>query len=220
MFTGIIEEIGRIRSVKKGPEWIEMEISASKIMEGVRLGDSIAVNGTCLTVTRFDENGFAVDVMPETVAKTALKQLSPGSAVNLERAMAAGDRFGGHFVSGHVDGVGTITSRKPFGNAVVFEVETPQDVLKYILPKGSVAIDGISLTVVDLSDKGFSVSIIPHTLKETILQYKKVNDPVNLEADMMAKYIERFLSARFQGQEQTHGRSGVTEAFLRENGFM
>jgi riboflavin synthase len=154
--------------------------------------------------------------MPETLKKTSLSSIQLGSFVNLERAMAAGGRFGGHFVSGHVDGVGTIERITPYGNAVVFTIFAPADLLRYMIPKGSVAVDGISLTIVDVSLQSFTVSVIPHTLKETILQYKKQGDLVNLECDMIAKYIERFVSLR--EQKEKGGR--ITEAFLAENGFI
>ncbi|WP_027415867.1 riboflavin synthase [Aneurinibacillus terranovensis] len=215
MFTGIIEEIGYVRRITRGDKWCVLEISAAKVLRGVKLGDSIAVNGTCLTVTQYSDHHFSVDVMPETLDKTSLSLLSPGSPVNLERALAAGDRFGGHFVSGHIDGTGTITAKKPYGNAVLFEIEAPEEVLRYILPKGSIAVDGISLTVVSTTDSHFTVSIIPHTVKETLLQYKNQGDIVNLECDMIGKYIERFVSAR----EHEKRKAPITIDFLSEHGF-
>jgi riboflavin synthase len=216
VFTGIIEEIGTIRSIKRGNASAVLEIAADKVLTDVQLGDSIAVNGICLTVTEFSTRHFTVDVMPETLAKTSLASLGPGSPVNLERAMAAGDRFGGHFVSGHVDGTGVIVDKRPYGNAVLYEVEAEDGLLRYIIPKGSISIDGISLTVVDVTETSFSVSIIPHTLAETVLQYKEKGDRVNLECDMIGKYIERILTWR----ERKARPSSLTESFLAEHGFL
>lgn len=217
MFTGIIEEIGNIRRIQRGDLWIALEISAKKVLKDVKLGDSIAVNGTCLTVTSYTDTSFTVDVMPETMKKTSLASLGIGSPVNLERAMAAGDRFGGHFVSGHVDGTGIIKEKKPYGNAVLFTIEAKDEILRYTIPKGSIAIDGISLTVVDTYDSAFTVSIIPHTMQETILKYKNPGDIVNLECDMIGKYIERFITLREKKDEK---KSSLTKEFLAENGFI
>lgn len=218
MFTGIIEEIGTIRRIQRGDLWIALEISAKRILKDVKLGDSIAVNGTCLTVTSFTDTTFTVDVMPETMKKTSLASLHIGSHVNLERAMAAGDRFGGHFVSGHVDGTGIIKEKKPYGNAVLFTIEAGDEILRYTIPKGSIAIDGISLTVVDTDASTLTVSIIPHTMQETILKYKNPGDIVNLECDMIGKYIERFITMR----ENRDGKksSSITREYLAENGFI
>lgn len=219
MFTGIIEEVGQIQSVKKGQDWCQFTIRAEKVLRGVKLGDSIAVNGTCLTVTSFTDKEFTVDLMPETLKSTNLGQLRDGSSVNLERAMAAGDRFGGHFVSGHIDGVGKIVGKTPYGNAVVFRIATDSDLLRYIVPKGSVAIDGISLTVVSVDEGSFTVSIIPHTMGETVLKFRTVNDQVNLECDMIGKYIEQFISHRLGTKGNSRGNRLDAE-FLREHGFM
>lgn len=216
VFTGIIEEMGAIRSIKRGDRFAVLDISADKVLTDVKLGDSIAVNGICLTVTAFSPRNFTVDVMPETLKKTNLSMIGPGSRVNLERAMAAGDRFGGHFVSGHVDGTGLIADKRPYRNAVLYTVEADDTLLRYIIPKGSVAIDGISLTVVDIGDTCFTVSIIPHTLAETVLQYKEKGDSVNLECDMIGKYIERFVMRH----EQRKSRASLTESFLSEHGFL
>jgi riboflavin synthase len=218
MFTGIVEEIGHIRRIQRGELWIALEISAKKVLLGVKLGDSIAVNGTCLTVTSFTASTFTVDVMPETMKKTSLVSLGIGSPVNLERAMAAGDRFGGHFVSGHVDGTGIIKGKKPYGNAVLVIIEASEDILRYVIPKGSVSIDGISLTVVDTDSSTLTVSIIPHTLQETVLKYKNSGDVVNLECDMIGKYIERFILLRENKDKKKS--SSLTEEFLIDNGFM
>lgn len=204
-----------------------LTLSASKILDDVKLGDSISVNGVCLTVISFDGSSFSVDVMPQTFRHTNLSELKPGSPVNLERAMMAGGRFGGHIVQGHVDGIGTIAGRTADANAVVFEIK-PDDpaLLRHVVPQGSVTVDGISLTVVSVErDAGaLTVSIIPHTLKETALQHKRPGDSINIECDILGKYIDHLLSQR--GISQPHaaaqaGRSGggLTEALLRENGF-
>ncbi len=195
MFTGIIEEIGKVTAMRRhGSQAMQLTIGAKKVLEGVQLGDSIAVNGVCLTVTRFEpEHWFAVDVMPETMKSTNLGQLQPGAPVNLERAMTPASRFGGHFVSGHVDATGRVIHRAPIANAVLFEFAAPEPFLRELVPKGSVAVDGISLTVVDVKPDRFCVSIIPHTLQKTILQYKRIGDTVNLEADMLGKYVRQYL---------------------------
>lgn len=218
MFTGIIEEIGTIDKINQKNEAIVMTIRANKILEDVNLGDSIAVNGVCLTVTSFTPNQFTVDIMPETVRATSLRMLQKGSNVNLERAMAANGRFGGHFVSGHVDGIGTIVKKEPLDNAVYYEIEIPESLRPYILLKGSVAIDGTSLTIFKVTDTTFTISIIPHTLSETIIGSKGPGDIVNIECDMLAKYIEQFLHFRFQGEN--NGKSSITTDFLKENGFI
>lgn len=214
MFTGIIEEIGTIRDIRQNNEAIVMTIQAKKVLEDVKLGDSIAVNGVCLTVTSFTKEDFTVDLIPETVRATSLKTLKKGSCVNLERAMSANGRFGGHFVSGHVDGVGTIVKKQPLDNAVYYEIEFPPSLRPYILLKGSIAVDGTSLTVFGVTDRTFTISIIPHTLKETIIGTKDVGDIVNLECDMLAKYVEQMLEKRFSK------KSTITTDFLKENGFM
>ncbi|UOE92439.1 riboflavin synthase [Alkalihalobacillus sp. LMS39] len=216
MFTGIIEEKGKIGAIQQKNEAIVMTIEANVILEDVHLGDSIAVNGVCLTVTSFTTKSFTVDLMPETVRNTSLKLLSRGSNVNLERAMAAGGRFGGHFVSGHVDGIGTIIKKQPVDNAIYYEIEVPQELRRYFIVKGSVAIDGTSLTVFGVSDSTFTVSIIPHTVQETIIGDKGVGDIVNLECDMIGKYIEQFITQRFSNQTS---QQSITSQFLEEHGF-
>lgn len=223
MFTGIIEEIGNIRSIKKGKESAVLEIGAEKILKDVNLGDSIAVNGVCLTVTAFGEKWFKVDLMHESMNRSSLAYLKSGSHVNLERAMAANGRFGGHIVSGHVDGMGTVESMVKDDNAVWYTIKAEPGIMKYIVEKGSITIDGISLTVAKVTSTNFAVSIIPHTLKETILSEKKVGDMVNLENDMIAKYVERFV---MMGTESIYGNqfdekksSGITMEFLTKNGF-
>ncbi|TJY44393.1 riboflavin synthase [Cohnella pontilimi] len=221
MFTGLIEEIGTLRSVQRRGEAMVLQVAASKVLEDVKLGDSISVNGVCLTVISFDGSTFSVDVMPETYRLTTLRDLSPGSPVNLERAMMAGGRFGGHIVQGHVDGTGTIRSRSSQANAVVFAIEPHrEEILRPIVPQGSITLDGISLTVVDVNyDAGyFSVSIIPHTLRETVLQYKNTGDTLNIENDILGKYVDHLLGIRERSPAGKRG--GLTEAVLRENGFM
>lgn len=223
MFTGLIEEIGTLQRIDRQGEALELVIRAKKVLEGVALGDSIAVNGVCLTVIRFDASSVAMDVMPETFRRTTLSRLKPGERVNLERAMQPTTRFGGHIVQGHVDGTGTIKSRDQQDNAVYFTIE-PKDrhLFRYIIPKGSVAVDGISLTVVDTPQGCFSISIIPHTLAETVLQYKRPGDEVNLETDIIGKYVEHLLSWTSRNGEagRSGSGSGLSEAFFKEHGYM
>lgn len=211
MFTGIIEEIGRVRALRRGARSFTLEIEARKVLEGTQVGDSIATNGVCLTVTRMDEGGFAADVMPETVERTALKRLQPGSPVNLERALTLNSRLGGHLVAGHVDATGRIASRREDDTALWLEVEAEPAVLRYVVEKGSIAIDGVSLTVARVGERSFSVSLIPHTQGVTTLHERRVGDRVNLENDMLVKYVEKLMGRAPQG--------GLTLDFLRENGF-
>lgn len=214
MFTGIIEEIGSIQSIQKGTDAIEISIHAARILEDVKLGDSIAVNGVCLTVTSFDHQQFTVDVMPETIAATTLKTLKRGERVNLERAMAANGRFGGHFVSGHVDGVGKIVRKSPKGNAVYYEIEAAPELTKLMILKGSVAVDGTSLTIFGTGNGMFTISLIPHTSSHTILGEKTSGDTVNLECDMLAKYIKNMM------EKEAEPISGsVNYNLLRDHGF-
>jgi riboflavin synthase len=217
MFTGIIEEIGTISGIKQSGNAIEMTIAAQKILTDVSLGDSIAVNGVCLTVTSFTSQAFSVDIMPETVKSTSLQQLHKGSSVNLERAMSAGGRFGGHFISGHVDGLGTIKRKERVENAVYYDISLPEELAHYIVYKGSVAVDGTSLTIFGVDQNSFTISLIPHTLTETILGEKGPGDTVNVECDMLAKYIERIMQGHLQNN--TNKKSTITENFLHENGF-
>ncbi|HWI64075.1 MAG TPA: riboflavin synthase [Symbiobacteriaceae bacterium] len=214
MFTGLIEETGALHSVRRAGRSLHLTVGARRVLEGVRIGDSIAVNGVCLTVVAFDAESFTADVMPETYDKTNLKLLSPGSPVNLERTMALGDRFGGHIVQGHVDGTGTILAMERFEIAVVVTVGAPPEILRYVVPKGSIAIDGISLTVVQVWPDRFSVSLIPHSFDLTVMGRRKPGDIVNLETDILAKYVERLLGG---GAPARAG--GLTEEFLKEHGF-
>jgi riboflavin synthase len=216
MFTGIIEEIGTMRRIDRQGQALILTIGAKKILEDIHLGDSIAVNGVCLTVVAFQDQEFSVDVMPETFRSTNLAKLKTGSRVNLERAMQAGGRYGGHIVQGHVDGTAVIIGKDREENAVVYRCRPLTGRLtRYIVPKGSITIDGISLTVVDTKEGTFSVSIIPHTLAETILNDKGPGDTVNIECDIIGKYIEHFLKV----PDEPEG-SGLSETFLTENGFM
>lgn len=217
MFTGIIEEKGTIMDMRQTGDAIVMKISAKKILDDVNLGDSIAVNGVCLTVTSFDSSMFTVDLMPETVRSTSLRDLKNGSYVNLERAMAANGRFGGHFVSGHVDGIGRIQSKRPEHNAVYYEIEVEPALRKYMIMKGGVTVDGTSLTIFGLTDGAFTISLIPHTMEETIIGSKGPGDIVNIECDMLAKYIDQPLKGGDTGKVREQGR--LTADFLEENGF-
>ncbi|WP_022779784.1 riboflavin synthase [Butyrivibrio sp. AE3009] len=194
MFTGIIEEIGRVKAISRNSANSRLTIEAKKVLEDVHIGDSIAVNGVCLTVVSFDAVSFTVDVMNETYSRSSLGELRSDSSVNLERAMAAGGRFGGHMVSGHIDGTGRIKATRRDGNAVWYEITAEHALLEGIVEKGSITIDGISLTVAKVTTSSFSVSIIPHTLEQTILKDKRPGSVVNLETDMIGKYVRAFLS--------------------------
>ena len=193
MFTGIVEEMGTVRRLNQSPNRCELDLSASKVLEGTQIGDSIAVNGVCLTVIRMGSGHFTADVMPETLRRSSLGILRSGSSVNLERAMAANGRFGGHIVSGHIDGTGTIASKVPEGNAQIVTISAAPNLLRYIVEKGSIAIDGISLTVASVTKSSFSVSLIPHTGACTTLLSKRPGDPVNLETDVIGKYVEKLM---------------------------
>ena len=193
IFTGIVEEIGEVKNIARGSESISLTIKAKKVLSDVKLGDSIATNGVCLTVTDFKKDEFTVDVMPETMRKSSLKEINIGSKVNLERALKANDRLGGHIVSGHIDGVGKIIKRRREDNAIILMIKPPQKLLKYIVDKGSIAIDGISLTIAEVKRQGFTISLIPHTSEVTILSNKTVGGLVNLEVDVIGKYVENLL---------------------------
>lgn len=202
MFTGIIEEIGSVKRVSVGGKSGSIEIAAKKVLEGTKVGDSIAVNGVCLTVTSLGSSSFTADVMAETLRRSSLGSLSLGNGVNLERAMAADGRFGGHLVSGHIDGTGTISKMQKEENAVWVHIQANSEILNLIVEKGSIAIDGISLTVAGVSDSEFSVSVIPHTAKETTLLSKKAGDTVNLENDIIGKYVQKLLGGRSLGASE------------------
>lgn len=218
MFTGIIEEMGKIKKIHKGNDSARLTIEADVVLTDVKLGDSIAVNGICLTVVNFSRSIFDVDVMAETLRKTNLEELKPGDRVNLERALRVGDRLGGHIVSGHIDGVGVISRQQREDIAILTEIEAPPEVMKYVVTKGSVAIDGISLTVVNCTDKALVVSLIPHTAKLTTLGYKKTGDRVNLESDIIGRYVERLMG--FKESESSKSEGKMSLGFLADNGFL
>ncbi|MDT8901495.1 riboflavin synthase [Anaeroselena agilis] len=217
MFTGLVEELGRVKSMTRGARSVRLTVGAKAIMGDVKLGDSIAVNGTCLTVADYGDSWFTADVMPETVERTAMAGLKNGDVVNLERTLRVGDRLGGHIVSGHIDGVGIIRSKETNDNAVIVRIEAPAAVMRYIVAKGSIAIDGISLTVVAAGPDWFTVSLIPHTASVTTLGFKGVGAPVNLEADVIGKYVEKLLG--LAPPQDAGGRVGLSAGFLAEHGF-
>jgi len=216
LFTGLIEEIGKVQSVIKSTKSAKITIKASKILDGVKLGDSISTNGVCLTITDFSNQLFSIDVMAETMRRSNLQLLISGDDVNLERALKVGDRLGGHMVSGHIDGMGTVVDLQNEDNAVWVTISAEKEILKYIVQKGSIAIDGISLTVAYVDDSIFKVSIIPHTKEVTSLLSKKAGEVVNLECDMLGKYIEKLLLFR----EQAPVSRGINMNFLSEYGFI
>lgn len=225
MFTGIVEELGTIVSISKGAKSSRLTLQGQLIFEDMHIGDSIAVNGVCLTVTEKTSNTFTVDVMAETLRRSSLGNLTKGSKVNMERAMAANGRFGGHIVSGHIDGTGTIESFVKEDNAVWVTIAAPGNLLKYIIEKGSITIDGISLTVAYVDNRCFKVSLIPHTAANTTLLMKKAGDIVNLENDIVGKYIDKLLHFKLEDENENSGQEldksqGFTLEFLSENGFM
>lgn len=218
MFTGLVEEIGTLEKIIKGSKSAKITIKAHTVLENLKLGDSISTNGVCLTVVDFSKDHFTVDVMAETIRRSNLKNLSIGSKVNLERALQLNSRLGGHIVSGHIDGIGVIKDYKNEDNAVWITVEASPELLKYIVEKGSIAIDGVSLTVAYVDNKAFKVSIIPHTKDATSLLENKIGDEVNLECDVVGKYIEKFLSLK---EDNSPSQSkGIDLDFLASNGFM
>jgi riboflavin synthase len=218
VFTGLIEEIGTIISIESGATSAVLTIGAKTILEGVKLGDSIATNGVCLTVTSFSDSQFTVDVMPETMRMSNLGELTSGSRINIERAMKLGDRFGGHIVSGHIDGTGVRTSIEEEENATWVEISEIRGLMKYIINKGSITIDGTSLTVASLDDESFKVSIIPHTKDETTLLSKSIGSRVNLETDVIGKYIEKLMMPNLG--IKSNEESNISMNFLAENGFV
>jgi riboflavin synthase len=207
MFTGIVEEIGKVASVKAG----ELTIAAGEVMAGMKNGDSIAVNGVCLTVTAFDRGSFSVKVMPETLRRTNLGHLLAGDRVNLERALSLGGRLGGHLVEGHIDATGKITSIMPEGEALLINFYAPPEVMDYLVEKGFIAVDGVSLTIVNRDTNSFEVSVVDYTRKNTTLGSRRVGDLVNLEVDIIAKYVKQFSQA---------GSQGITMEFLEQHGFV
>ena len=216
MFTGIIEELGTVERVTRGRVSAVIAIRAEHILSDLKIGDSVAVNGVCLTATGLTGHGFTADVMHETLDRSSLAGLGPGSPVNLERAMAANGRFGGHIVAGHVDGVGTITAIEKDDNAIWFTITAPAQVLRYVVEKGSIAIDGISLTVARVETDRFAVSVIPHTAAVTLLGQRRTGDRVNLESDLVGKYVERLLRTTPEEKQQ---ESKLTMEFLSQHGF-
>lgn len=201
MFTGLIESQGIVTRIERISGGVRLEVYAPDFGRDMAIGDSVAVDGACLTITRFIRGAFLVDVSAETLDRTTLGRLTQGSSVNLERALRMSDRFGGHFVSGHVDGVGRVVMRQAAGNSTLYTFAAPETVSAFLVPKGSVAIDGISLTVADVTADGFTAAVIPHTEESTTLKAKPIGAPVNVEADMFAKYIARYLSA-YTGQHE------------------
>lgn len=212
MFTGIVEDIGTVKAISRAKTSMQLTIFSSKIVEDVHLGDSIAVNGVCLTVISFTKDSFTVDVMPETVKATSIRDVSVGSFVNLERAMSASGRFGGHIVSGHVDGIGTIIRKRRQENAIYYDIKISEELRRFCIPKGSIAIDGTSLTLFGVQNQIITISLIPHTVEKTVIGRKKEGDIVNVENDMLGKYI-------IYNMEGNQEKKTITEDFLRQNGF-
>jgi len=212
MFTGIIEEIGKIKRINKGSKSAVLGIEAHRVLSDTKLGDSISTNGVCLTVTHLNDNYFEVDVMNETLQRSNLGKLTLGDSVNLERALSLTTRLGGHMVSGHIDGIGTISRIYKDDIAYIIVIQTAKDITRYIIEKGSIAIDGISLTVVNVDESSFEVSIIPQTKEETTLLTKKTGDSVNLECDLIGKYVEKLLKVNQKKDIDWH--------MLKENGFL
>ena len=217
MFTGIVEEIGEIKGIKNGEKSSKLIVKADKVLDKTKIGDSICTNGVCLTVTDINGGSFEADVMAETLRRSNLGKLSIGSKVNLERALSLETRLGGHIVSGHIDGIGEVISLVKEDNATWVSIKASKELLKYIVFKGSIAIDGISLTVAYVDSEIFKVSIIPHTGDETILLKKKRGETVNLECDVIGKYVEKLLGLASKEESK---KSSISEEFLRENGFL
>lgn len=215
MFTGIIEEIGKVTQIQKGTHSAILQIQAKIVLEQLKIGDSVAVNGVCLTVTSISSHSFTADVMHETLNRSALSGLTCGSSVNLERAMPANGRFDGHIVAGHVDGIGKVMQIRRDDNAVWFTIQANSSIMHYIVEKGSIAIDGISLTIASLSADSFCVSIIPHTAKVTTLGMRKIGDTVNLENDIIGKYVEKFLMPT----APTSQKNTFTREWLLQHGY-
>ena len=217
IFTGIVEEFGTVKNISKNGHSMNVTVKGKKVMSDLKLGDSVAVNGVCLTVTEYDNHSFIADVMPETFKSTSLESLKAGSLVNLERAIAAGERFGGHFISGHVDTVGQILKKKVRENALYIEILFPKEYGHLTILKGSIAIDGVSLTIFEKSNQTVTVSLIPHTVKETVPGIKGVGEKVNIEFDMVGKYLFSFQNANIQ---ETKDKQTISKNLLIENGFM
>ncbi len=218
MFTGIVEEVGTVESVKKGAKSIQITVQAKTVLENTKIGDSICTSGVCLTVVEMTNSTYTADVMAESIRRTSLDGIKPGDKLNLERAMAADGRFGGHIVAGHVDGTGVITGMQQEDNAVWITVSASPQVLRYIVEKGSITMDGVSLTVAYVDDRVFKVSVIPHTCANTTLLLKKPGSKINLECDIIGKYVEKLMTPA--PQEDTAPASGVTADFLSKHGFL
>jgi len=218
LFTGIIEELGLVRRTHHSADGASIVIAAKEVLRDLKIGNSIAVSGPCLTVTAFDRDTFTAFVMPETLKRTTLGALKTGSTVNLERALVLGGRLGGHMVSGHIDAVVTLIQNKPQGGAAVLSFETQPELLRYIVPKGSVALDGVSLTVIEVKTSGFSVGIIPHTGQETTLGTREIGSAVNLEVDLIGKYVEKMLEPRLHDEGKETNK--ITMDLLMEKGYL
>lgn len=216
MFTGIVEEIGHVEHIQNGEKFSRIKINAVKVLEQSQIGDSIATNGVCLTITNMTSGSFEADIMAETLRKSNLGSLRIGAAVNLERAMLLSSRLGGHLVSGHIDGIGEMMSITKEAAATWITIKAPTEILRYVVLKGSIAIDGISLTVADVTKEYFKVSVIPHTKNKTTLLMKGVMDQVNLEVDIIGKYVERLLGLT----HEVHKENKIDEDFLKNHGFM
>lgn len=221
MFTGIVEETGKLLGLEQSGSAAKIKIAASLVLEGTKIGESIAVNGVCLTATDIAQNFFVADVMPETLRRSNLGTLKNGNTVNLERAMPCDGRFGGHIVSGHIDGIGEISMIQNEANAIWFYISAPSEILKLIVPKGSVALDGISLTVAKVDSAQFAVSVIPHTQAQTNLLFKKSGDIVNIENDIIGKYVQKLFGQNdfFSDDLRQKNEEKITEDFLRKNNF-
>jgi len=218
MFTGIVEEMGVVKSLEPTLAGLRLTILASTIMGDLPIGASVSVNGACLTVVAVGEREFTVDVSPETLAVTSLGKAAAGLPVNLERAMKLNERIGGHLVAGHVDGVGWVRERRQEGNAVILTIEAPPEILRYCVPKGSATVDGVSMTLNALTDRSFTLAVIPHTAQVTTLGLKKAGDPVNLEADLIGKYVERLLQER--GQAPSKPAPVIDRDYLQKRGLI
>lgn len=212
MFTGLVEEVGTVKSLTTGMVG-RLVVASSKVINDVALGDSVSVSGVCLTVTSIGSGELSFDAVPETLNRSTLADLRPGGKVNMEASLRAGKMMGGHIVQGHVDGIGAIASIKRLAESVEIRVNAPGEIMRYVVEKGSIALDGISLTVASCDDSGFTMAVIPHSLEVTTLGLRRPGDKVNLEADIIGKYVEKFLSAR-------QGGGSVTESLLRQSGFM
>ena len=220
MFTGLVEELGKVRAVSRGAHSIRLTVGAEKVLADVKIGDSIAVDGACLTVVKFDSRNFTVDIMPETYDRTTLSSRKLGESVNLERTLRVGDRLGGHIVSGHVDATGTIVSVTPRDNANILRIQIPASLGAFVIPQGSVAVDGVSLTIVDCGDDWFEVSLIPHTWDVTVLSRKQTGDRVNVETDVLGKYVHRLLHCGGPTGKTKPATTPIDTGFLMKHGFM